>query len=170
MATVTPAESERVHRAPSATTRARPRARAARQCRRIIDVSTTPKRLAAFAFASALAFGACSNSGASTAPSAASTAPSVAPSTAASATARASAAAVTGSIIVSGSSTVEPISTAIAQSFKAANPDFKYTIDGPGTGDGFKRFCAGETDISDASRKIKPEGEADVCATAGIEF
>ena len=77
---------------------------------------------------------------------------------------------MSGSIVVSGSSTVEPISTAIAEALAANNPGFKYTIDGPGTGDGFKRFCAGETDISDASRKIKADGEADVCAAAGIEY
>ena len=40
---------------------------------------------------------------------------------------------------------------------------------GPGTGDGFELFCAGETDISDASRAIKDE-EAQACADAGIEF
>jgi phosphate transport system substrate-binding protein len=76
---------------------------------------------------------------------------------------------VTGSINVSGSSTVEPVSTGIAEAFKALNPAFTYTIEGPGTGDGFKRFCKGETDISDASRKIKQE-EADACAAAGIEY
>ena len=78
--------------------------------------------------------------------------------------------AVSGSIIVAGSSTVEPISTGVAEAFKAANPDFNYTITGEGTGDGFQRFCAGETDISDASRQIKAEGEADVCATNGVEY
>ncbi|OGO57898.1 MAG: hypothetical protein A2V85_00630 [Chloroflexi bacterium RBG_16_72_14] len=71
--------------------------------------------------------------------------------------------------MVSGSSTVEPISTGVAELFKAANPDWNYSIEGPGTGDGFKRFCAGETDISDASRAIKDE-EAATCATAGIEY
>ena len=70
---------------------------------------------------------------------------------------------------MSGSSTVEPISTGVAEAFAAANPDFKYTVEGPGTGDGFKKFCAGETDISDASRKIKDE-EAKACADAGIEY
>ena len=70
---------------------------------------------------------------------------------------------------MSGSSTVEPISSAIAEAFKAANPDFNFTVTGPGTGDGFKTFCAGETDISDASRKIKDE-EAATCAAAGIEY
>jgi phosphate transport system substrate-binding protein len=77
--------------------------------------------------------------------------------------------AVTGSITVSGSSTVEPISTGVAELFAEANPDFNYTIEGPGTGDGFKRFCAGETDISDASRKIKDE-EAAACTATGIEY
>jgi len=74
-----------------------------------------------------------------------------------------------GSVNVSGSSTVEPISTGVAEAFAAANPGFTYTIEGPGTGDGFKKFCAGETDISDASRKIKDE-EAKACADAGVEY
>ena len=60
-------------------------------------------------------------------------------------------------IVVSGSSTVEPISTGVAEAFANENPGFEYTIEGPGTGDGFQRFCAGETDISDASRLIKDE-------------
>jgi phosphate transport system substrate-binding protein len=72
-------------------------------------------------------------------------------------------------ISVSGSSTVEPISTGVAELFKESRPDFNYTIEGPGTGDGFKRFCAGETDISDASRTIRDE-EAEACAAAGIEY
>ena len=75
-----------------------------------------------------------------------------------------------GSIFVSGSSTVEPISAAVAELFKAQNPDFDYTVEGPGTGDGFQKFCAGETDISDASRPIRAEGEADVCAQNGVEY
>ncbi len=52
---------------------------------------------------------------------------------------------------------------------KASNPGFNFTVTGPGTGDGFKTFCKGETDISDASRKIKDE-EAATCAAAGIEY
>ena len=130
--------------------------------------TTSSKRFGALALGAVLVLSACSNSGASTAPS---TAATTAPSTAASEAPGSEApAAVSGSIIVSGSSTVEPISSAIAEAFKAANPDFNYTVTGPGTGDGFKTFCAGETDISDASRKIKPEGEADVCATNGVEY
>ena len=76
---------------------------------------------------------------------------------------------LSGSIAVSGSSTVEPISAAAAQEFAAANPDVAITVDGPGTGDGFARFCAGETDISDASRPISAE-EVAACEEAGVEF
>ena len=126
---------------------------------------TSSTRLGALALGAVLVLSACSSGGASSAPSAA------APTTAASAASGSEApAGVSGAIIVSGSSTVEPISSAIAEAFKAANPDFNYTVTGPGTGDGFKTFCAGETDISDASRKIKAEGEADVCATNGVEY
>ncbi len=71
-------------------------------------------------------------------------------------------------IAISGSSTVEPISALVAQAFDGANGTAT-TVEGPGTGDGFARFCAGETDISDASRPIKDE-EAQACAEAGVEF
>ena len=131
-------------------------------------------RLGALALVAAFAIGACTgNSGATASPTTAgaSTAPSMAPESMAPSDAPSDApAGVTGSISVSGSSTVEPISTGVAEALKIANPDFNYTIEGPGTGDGFKRFCAGETDISNASRKIKAEGEADVCAAAEIEY
>ena len=132
-------------------------------------ITTGTKRLGALAIAAVFVIGACSSSGASSAPAETTAAESAAPAESMAAESAAPAA-VSGAITVSGSSTVEPISTAIAEAFKAANPDFNYTIEGPGTGDGFKRFCAGETDISDASRKIKAEGEADVCAAAGIEY
>jgi ABC-type phosphate transport system substrate-binding protein len=74
-----------------------------------------------------------------------------------------------GSIFVSGSSTVEPVSNGVAEAFKAENPGFDYVVEGPGTGDGFAKFCAGETDISDASRAISDEEVAD-CQAAGIEY
>jgi ABC-type phosphate transport system substrate-binding protein len=76
---------------------------------------------------------------------------------------------VSGDVVVSGSSTVEPISSAIAEAFSADNPGVGISVDGPGTGDGFELFCAGETDISDASRAIEDE-EAQACADAGIEY
>jgi phosphate transport system substrate-binding protein len=74
-----------------------------------------------------------------------------------------------GAILISGSSTVEPVSALNAESFRAQNPEVGVTVDGPGTGDGFKKFCAGETDISDASRQIK-DSEIEACTAAGIEF
>ena len=72
-------------------------------------------------------------------------------------------------IVVSGSSTVEPISSAIAEAFKRVNPNVAPSVDGPGTGDGFKLFCNGETDVNDASRKIKDD-EKKACADKGIAF
>jgi len=119
---------------------------------------TSSKRLGALALAASFAVAACG--GGATPTPAGSGAPSGAPS---------AGAGVSGTVNVSGSSTVEPISTGVAELFKETNPDFNYTIEGPGTGDGFKRFCAGETDISDASRKIKDE-EAAACKDAGIEY
>jgi ABC-type phosphate transport system substrate-binding protein len=74
-----------------------------------------------------------------------------------------------GTVFVTGSSTVEPISTGVAEAFKAANAGFDYTVEGPGTGDGFAKFCAGEADVADASRKINEE-EVATCTAAGIEF
>jgi phosphate transport system substrate-binding protein len=76
---------------------------------------------------------------------------------------------VAGEIFVSGSSTVQPITNAAAQAFQAENPGFEYTVEGPGTGDGFALFCNGETDISDASRAIS-EDENALCEEAGIEY
>jgi phosphate transport system substrate-binding protein len=75
---------------------------------------------------------------------------------------------VSGSINISGSSTVEPITAIVAEEFDAAN-DTNTTVDGPGTGDGFELFCAGETDISDASRPIE-EDEIAACEASGIEY
>ncbi|MCY3951308.1 MAG: substrate-binding domain-containing protein [bacterium] len=76
---------------------------------------------------------------------------------------------VSGPVTISGSSTVEPISVRVAELFRDVAPNVSVTVDGPGTGDGFKLFCAGETDISDASRRIK-DTEAEACAEAGIEW
>jgi len=74
-----------------------------------------------------------------------------------------------GAVVISGSSTVAPISSIVADEFNAAGSPAEITVDDPGTGDGFALFCEGETDISDASRPIKEE-EAQACADAGIEF
>ncbi|MDJ0498451.1 MAG: phosphate ABC transporter substrate-binding protein PstS family protein [Acidimicrobiia bacterium] len=72
-------------------------------------------------------------------------------------------------LTISGSSTVEPISARVGEAFNAANPSVGVTVEGPGTGDGFRRFCAGETEVSDASRPIK-DSEAENCASEGINF
>jgi phosphate transport system substrate-binding protein len=74
-----------------------------------------------------------------------------------------------GEIFVSGSSTVEPITNRVAEEFAATNEGFAYTVEGPGTGDGFAIFCNGETDISDASRAISEE-EMAACADNGVEY
>jgi phosphate transport system substrate-binding protein len=74
-----------------------------------------------------------------------------------------------GEIFVSGSSTVEPVTNRVAEVFAEANAGFQYTVEGPGTGDGFALFCNGETDISDASRAISDE-EIAACGDNGIEY
>jgi phosphate transport system substrate-binding protein len=74
-----------------------------------------------------------------------------------------------GEVIVSGSSTVEPISIAVAEALEDTGSAVAVDVDGPGTGDGFELFCNGETDISDASRPIKAE-EVESCEANDIEF
>lgn len=76
---------------------------------------------------------------------------------------------VFGEIFISGSSTVEPISVRVAELFEDEAPYVYVDVEGPGTGDGFQKFCEGQTDISDASRAIK-DAEVETCAEAGIEF
>ncbi len=76
---------------------------------------------------------------------------------------------LSGTIAVDGSSTVFPITEAMAQEFQLTNNGVKITVDISGTGGGFKKFCAGETDISNASRLIKDQ-EKELCKAKGIEF
>ncbi len=76
---------------------------------------------------------------------------------------------LTGSIAIDGSSTVYPITEAVAEEFRKVQPDVRVTVGISGTGGGFKRFAADETDISDASRPIKAK-EAKACEAAGVEF
>jgi phosphate transport system substrate-binding protein len=70
---------------------------------------------------------------------------------------------------VDGSSTVFPISEAMAEEFIAANPGMQVTVGVSGTGGGFKKFCADELDITGASRPIK-DTEIEACAAAGVEY
>ena len=74
-----------------------------------------------------------------------------------------------GEIRVDGSSTVYPITEAVAEDFSKAAKGVRTTVGVSGTGGGFKRFCKGETDISDASRPIT-KTEAETCKSANIEF
>lgn len=72
-------------------------------------------------------------------------------------------------IRIDGSSTVAPLAAAAGELFKESNSAVNVSVGTSGTGGGFKKFCAGETDISTASRQIKDE-EAAECAAAGITF
>jgi phosphate transport system substrate-binding protein len=76
---------------------------------------------------------------------------------------------LSGTIRIDGSSTVAPLTEAIAEEFQAANPGVKVTVGTSGTGGGFEKFCAGETDISDASREIESD-EVAACKKNGIGF
>jgi phosphate transport system substrate-binding protein len=80
------------------------------------------------------------------------------------------AASLSGNIEIDGSSTVGPLTTAAAEAFREEQPDVNINVGTAGTGGGFERFCAGETDISNASRPIDEEEEAPICADAGIEY
>jgi phosphate transport system substrate-binding protein len=76
---------------------------------------------------------------------------------------------LSGSIDISGSSTVEPISARVAEKFSALHPGVAIKVEGPGTGDGAQLFCTGQIDIGDASRPYK-DAERELCAQNGIEF
>ena len=77
---------------------------------------------------------------------------------------------LSGTITISGSSTVQPITSLVAELFNEdVSSDVSITVDGPGTGDGFVLFCDGETDIQDASRTIEDE-EKTACEANGIEY
>jgi len=76
---------------------------------------------------------------------------------------------LSGTIRIDGSSTVAPISEAVAELFNEENPGVDVTVGTSGTGGGFEKFCAGETDISDASRQIE-EDEVKACEGNGIAF
>jgi phosphate transport system substrate-binding protein len=74
-----------------------------------------------------------------------------------------------GSVTVDGSSTVFPMSDAAAELLNEENPDIEVSVSESGTGGGFEKFCAGQTDISDASRPIDEE-EIAACEAEGIEY
>jgi phosphate transport system substrate-binding protein len=76
---------------------------------------------------------------------------------------------LSGSIRIDGSSTVAPLTEAIAEGFQAENPGVRVTVGTSGTGGGFEKFCAGETDANDASDAIDEEQEA-MCQGSGVEW
>ena len=76
---------------------------------------------------------------------------------------------LSGSVKVDGSSTVAPLTTAAAEFYAEEQPKVRVTVGTSGTGGGFEKFCAGETDISDASRPIKDE-EKKACEAKGITY
>ncbi len=77
---------------------------------------------------------------------------------------------LSGSIAIDGSSTVAPFAQAAQEAFQAENPDVKITVGTAGTGGGFEKFCAGETDISNASRPIKDDEEVPVCKKNNVVY
>lgn len=75
-----------------------------------------------------------------------------------------------GTVEIDGSSTVYPISEAVAEEFNKLYPDVRVNVGVSGTGGGFKRFTSGETDISDASRPMKNPKETDKAEENGINY
>ena len=119
------------------------------------------KRIAALAIGAAVLAAACSGG--------TSTAPSGAPSGAASPSGEP----LSGTVTIDGSSTVFPITAAVAEEFEnSTQGTVKVPVAFSGTGGGFKKFCVGDTDINDASRPIKKddEGEGVACTANGIEY
>lgn len=76
---------------------------------------------------------------------------------------------LSGDVVVDGSSTVYPITTAVAEEFSKIAPNVRISVGLSGTGGGFKMFCPGETDISDASRPIK-DSEIEICKENKVEY
>jgi phosphate transport system substrate-binding protein len=77
---------------------------------------------------------------------------------------------LSGTIAIDGSSTVFPFAEAAAELFNEENPDVRITVGQSGTGGGFEKFCAGETDISTASRPIDEEEEVPACEKGGVSY
>jgi phosphate transport system substrate-binding protein len=77
---------------------------------------------------------------------------------------------LSGEIRIDGSSTVYPFAQAAAELFSEEQPNVKINVGQSGTGGGFEKFCAGETDISDASRPIDEEEEVPICEKNGVGF
>jgi len=77
---------------------------------------------------------------------------------------------LSGQIAIDGSSTVAPFAEAAAELFNEENAGVQITVGTSGTGGGFEKFCAGETDISDASRPIADDDEVPICEENAVEY
>jgi phosphate transport system substrate-binding protein len=77
---------------------------------------------------------------------------------------------LSGQIAIDGSSTVYPFAQAAAEQFQGQNPNVQITVGQSGTGGGFEKFCAGETQISDASRPIKDDEEVPICKKNDVKY
>jgi phosphate transport system substrate-binding protein len=125
---------------------------------------TSTKRIGALAVAASLFVAACGGGGATSA-SGESQAPG-----------ESLAADLSGTVAIDGSSTVFPITQAVAEEFQKEHPGVQVPVAFSGTGGGFKKFCNGETDLNDASRPIKTEDSADakseasLCDEAGVDW
>jgi phosphate transport system substrate-binding protein len=128
-------------------------------------VRITRRRAPALLAITVIALAACGQGGATTGPTAG-------PTTAGATTPSASEAALTGTVTIDGSSTVYPITELVAEEFQNANSGVQVPVAFSGTGGGFKKFCAGETDINDASRPIKAadDGEGVACETNSVDW
>ncbi|HEY9844626.1 MAG TPA: substrate-binding domain-containing protein, partial [Candidatus Caenarcaniphilales bacterium] len=131
----------------------------------MLSFSSASKRLAASLVVSALALGACTNSQTGTG----GTQSGAGESPAANTGNQTGGGKVSGAVAIDGSSTVGPISQAVAEEFQGSNPEAQVSVGISGTGGGMKKFCAGQIDIADASRPIKEE-EIQACEKAGIQF
>jgi phosphate transport system substrate-binding protein len=77
---------------------------------------------------------------------------------------------LSGTIRIDGSSTVGPFAQAAQEAFQGENPGVRITVAQSGTGGGFEKFCAGETDISNASRPIDEEEEVPICEQNNVQY
>jgi phosphate transport system substrate-binding protein len=77
---------------------------------------------------------------------------------------------LSGTIRIDGSSTVGPFAQAAQEAFQGENPGVRITVAQSGTGGGFEKFCAGETDISNASRPIDEEEEVPICKKNNVDY
>ena len=126
-------------------------------------MTTSPRRGLALLATAAIAFAACGPGGGTAGPT------TVAPG---GGTTSPTGTVLSGTVAIDGSSTVFPITELVAEEFGIANPGVRVPVALSGTGGGFKLFCAGDTDINNASRPIKAEdeGEGLACEANGIEF